>query len=369
MNFHVCLTANSCWSMYNYRKGVISDLIKQGYRVTIVAPHDETVTDLKSLGCDVVHVGISPKGVNPFTDLLFIFRLVKIYKAIRPNLVIHYTIKPNIYGSISAKVCAVKSIAVATGLGYAFVNDTIVSKIAKQLYRVACLFSQEVWFLNHDDLHTFVKSNLIAPDKAVLLHGEGVDVDYFLPATNNSDGNFRFLLISRMLWDKGIKEYVEAARLVKLKYPNAVFQLLGPCGVGNPSAIDKELIYKWQSEGLVEYLGITNDVRPIISNADCVVLPSYREGIPRTMLEAASMAKPLIVSDAPGCKDVVINEVSGLICQVRDVKSLAYAFERLLTMPECEIKNMGKAGRNYMINEFDEKFVIDKYAVTLKKYV
>ncbi|RQM71776.1 glycosyltransferase family 1 protein, partial [Aeromonas jandaei] len=293
------------------------------------------------------------------------------YSCIKPDVVVHYTIKPNIYGSLAAKMAGIPSIAVTTGLGYTFVNDNIVAKIARILYKIAFRFPDEVWFLNDDDRQIFLIKNLVASEKAVLLHGEGVDLEYFKPQIREfSDGKIRFLLIARMLWDKGIGEFVEAARLIRDRYPNAIFQLLGECNVANPSAINRQQISLWEAEGIIEYLGTTSDVRPIIAQADCLVLPSfYREGIPRTLMEAAAMAKPLVTTDNVGCRDVVIDRETGLLCRVKDHISLAECFDMFINMSVGQRELMGQAGRAFMAQVFDERLVIEQYLGTLKKYV
>ncbi|MGL4937298.1 glycosyltransferase family 4 protein, partial [Shewanella sp.] len=281
---------------------------------------------------------------------------------------------PNIYGSLAAKLAGIPSLAITTGLGYTFVNDNLVAKAARGLYKLAFRFPNEVWFLNEDDRQVFLQHRLVVNSKAVLLHGEGVDLEHFTPQTIESGEPLdaqqpvRFLLIARMLWDKGVGEYVEAARIIRQRYPQAVFQLLGACGVANPSVIERSQIAQWEQEGLIDYLGTTDDVRPIIAKADCVVLPSYREGIPRTMIEAAAMAKPLIVTDVPGCRDVVSPGQTGWLCPVKDSRALADCCEQLISLSFEQRQAMGAAGRTFMHQHFDEKLVIKQYLQTLQKY-
>lgn len=363
------MVANTAWSLFNFRNGLIRHLQAEGYQITILSPHDDFSEKLAALGCTVLDLPMSAKGVNPVEDIRLTRYLRETYRTLRPDFILHYTIKPNIYGSIAAHLAGIPSIAITTGLGYTFVNDNLVARIARHLYKFAFRFPQEVWFLNEDDRQTFLHYGLVSRDKAVLLHGEGVDLQHFTPRHNApSDDKFRFLLIARMLWDKGVGEYTEAARMVRAHYPNAVFQLLGDCGVPNPSVIGREQIAEWEREGLVEYLGTTDDVRPVIAQADCLVLPSYREGIPRTMIESAAMAKPLIVSDAPGCRDVVRNGITGYLCPVKDAKELADCCQRMLELPTQERVQMGVAGRALMAEVFDEQKVITQYMATLHKY-
>ncbi|WP_421237212.1 glycosyltransferase family 4 protein [Aeromonas jandaei] len=366
----VILVANTAWSMFNFRQGVICQLMRCGYQITIIAPSDAFSEKLQDLGCEVIDLPINAKGTNPLHDLRLVYMLYNYYNSIRPDFIIHYTIKPNIYGSLAAKIAGIPSIAITTGLGYTFVNDNMVAKIARVLYKIAFLFPNEVWFLNEDDRSIFLKKNLVAYDKAVLLHGEGIDLEYFKPQTREFyDGKIRFLLIARMLWDKGIGEFVEAARLIKDRYPNVIFQLLGECDVANPSAISRQQISLWETEGVIEYLGTASDVRKIINKVDCLVLPSYREGIPRTLMEAAAMAKPLVTTDSVGCRDVVLDRETGLLCLVKDHISLAECFEIFINMPVSQREEMGQAGRAFMAQVFDERLVIEQYLETLKKYI
>lgn len=368
-NKKLVLVVNTAWCMFNFRYGLLNRLIHDGYQLTIISARDEFSDKLRAMGCEVIDILIAAKGINPLQDLKLIYTLYQLYQKIAPDFIIHYTIKPNIYGSLAAKWAGIPSIAITTGLGYTFVNDNLVAKVAKCLYKLAFRFPKEVWFLNEDDRQVFLKHQLIAENKAVLLHGEGVGLMHFAPQPRvDNDGKMRFLLSARMLWDKGVGEYVEAARIVRQKYPQAIFQLLGACGVANPSVIEREQIAQWEAEGLVEYLGTAPDVRPVIANADCVVLPSYREGIPRTMLESAAMAKPLIVTDVPGCRDVVLPNQTGYLCPVKDAAALAACCKLLIDMTPEARTEMGAAGRRFMAENFDEKLVIEQYLAMLKKY-
>lgn len=365
----IILVANTAWSMFNFRHGLLSKLLNSGCELTVIAPNDEYSEKLRKMGCSVIDLPMAAKGVNPLQDLKIVYVLYNYYRQIKPDFIIHYTIKPNIYGSFAARLAGIPSLAVTTGLGYTFVNDNVIAKIARWLYKFAFRYPKEVWFLNEDDRQAFLEYSLVSGSKAKLLHGEGVNVSHFSPISVSSNNNrLTFLLIARMLWDKGIGEYIEAARVIKSKYPITHFQLLGACDVPNPSLISREQIGIWESEGIVEYLGTTDDVRTVIANVDCVVLPSYREGIPRTMLEAAAMAKPLIVSDAPGCKDVVINGKTGFLCKVKNRDSLAAAMELIINQSTQERVDMGVAGRNLMLQKFDERVVIKKYIDMLSRY-
>ncbi|MCG1055893.1 glycosyltransferase family 4 protein [Mycetohabitans sp. B5] len=364
----VVLVANTLWSIVIFRPGLLRTLVGMGVDVVVMAPVDDTLPRARELNVRVIPLELSAKGTNPLHDLGLVRTLVTRYRALKPDLVFHYTIKPNIYGSIAAKLAGVPCIAVTTGLGYAFVNTNLVARVAKALYRFAFCFPREVWFLNGDDRQDFVAQRLVDPVKTQVLPGEGIDLAHFAPrAAGMPDGKVRFLLIARMLWDKGVGEYIEAARLVRAVYPQAVFQLLGATDVANPSAISAEQMRKWAAEGVVEYLGTTQDVRDIIARADCLVLPSYREGVPRTLLEGAAMAKPLVATKVIGCREVVVDGETGLLCAPRDATDLARKLQHIIEMGPDARATMGARGRRMVEQRYDERIVIERYLEAMRR--
>ena len=363
------MVSNTAWSIYNYRHGVLHAFRAQGIRVTVIAPKDHTFELLEAMGVRCIDLRVASKGTNPVEDLRLMATLWRHYRALRPDLVFHYTIKPNIYGSVAAALARVRSIAVTTGLGYVFIQESFAARIARTLYRFAFRFPREVWFLNRDDLDAFRRESLLAhPDRAQLLNGEGIDLTMYAPEPPApGKTTIDFILIGRLLWDKGVGEYVEAARTLHSRYPNARFRLLGPAGVANPSAITQAEIDQWQQQGHIEYLGEARDVRPYIAAADCIVLPSYREGVPRTLLEASSMTRPIVATDVPGCREVVDDAVTGWLCKARDAADLTAKLAQVIEMSPGERQAMGERGRDKMIAEFDERHVIERYFRTLAR--
>jgi glycosyltransferase involved in cell wall biosynthesis len=370
-DLRVVLVCNTSFAIYTYRQGLIRMLIARGVEVTVIAPRDRTTDLLAQMGCRYIELALASKSTNPLDDLRTLWQLNRLYRSIRPHVVFHYTIKPNIYGSVAARLAGVPSVAVTTGLGYVFIQTSRAAQVAKRLYRFAFRFPREIWFLNRDDEAAFVEQNLLVyPERARLLHGEGVDLAQFAPAPlpeRASRAEFVFVLIGRLLWDKGIGEYVEAARRLRVRYPFARFQLLGPLNVDNPSALTRADVDAWQQEGVVEYLGEAHDVRPVIAAADCVVLPSYREGVPRTLMEAAAMERPIVATDVPGCREVVADGVNGLLCEARNAESLAASLARMLDMSVAERRAMAERGRQKVATEFDERTVVETYKDLVQK--
>ena len=363
----IVMVANTSWSMIKFRSGIIKRLIKDGYKLYIIAPYDKFSNELERLGCVYINIKMNNKGTNIFSDLLYMKRLYTLYKKLQPDLIFHYTIKPNIYGTLAAKRAGIKSVAIITGLGYTFINDNVTAKAAKLLYKISLKHATRVWFINMEDKNKFLFYKLVPHEKIELLPSEGINVNYFKPLQSpHRDNIFRFILIARLLWDKGVGEYVKAAKELRNKYPNVKWQLLGFIDAQNPKAISHQQVKFWEKHGYIEYLGTAEDVRPYIAQADCVVLPSYREGMSMILLEAASMAKPLIATNVPGCRDLVNHSVSGYLCNPKDYLDLMQKMEKMIQTTPNKRAKMGQAGRNIIISEYNETYVIDKYLLTIK---
>ncbi|MFB2119327.1 glycosyltransferase family 4 protein [Parapedobacter sp. 2B3] len=371
MSSKICLVSNTSWSFLRFRTDVIKSLVNAGHEVLLLAPRDEHTERLKELGARIIILEwLSRKGLNPITDLMLYREFMRIYSEERPDLVFQYTIKPNIYSTLAARRFRIPTIAVITGLGYAFINKGVVTFLARQLYRLALRNARSVWFLNQDDFQFFVTHRLVDKKKARQIPGEGINChDTFNPqlvaAANVDTSTVTFLFIGRLLYDKGIAEYVAAARQIKKDYPHAVFWIMGYLNVDNPTAVQQAQLDEWVSAGTVTYLGALDDVRPTIASCDCVVLPSYREGMSTTLQESASMAKPLIASDITGCKELVEEGMNGFLSGVGDVESLVACMTRMLLLTPAERKAMGGIGREKMIKEYSVDRVIAIYQETI----
>lgn len=337
-------------------------LHEKGHQISILAPEDTSVKALKDSGCQFLPLSMNPKGLNPIQDCALLSRLKKTFLEEQPNVILSYTIKNNIYGAIAARSAGIPFIPNVTGLGTAFLHAGPTQIIAQLLYRSAFNNVPIVFFQNEDDRDLFLTQRLVQDYQARLVPGSGVNLAHFQPAPYPQDANeCSFLMISRFLRDKGVFEFAEAARIVKKTLPNARFQLLGSIDPVNRNAIDRKVLDAWVSEGLIEYLGFANDVRPYIAASACVVLPSYREGAPRSLIEAAAMARPVITTDVPGCRSVLDRDLSGFICAPKDAESLATAMFRFTALPRSNRILMGLSGRAKMEREFDQSIVIRSY--------
>ncbi|WP_232830716.1 glycosyltransferase family 4 protein [Tropicimonas sp. IMCC34011] len=358
---HVMLTVNAAWNIWNFRQPVLKALLSRGYRVTVLAPPDDSVPQLEEMGCRVLPLEMSAKGLNPLEGLRLRRAFLRAFREKRPDIVFSYTIKNNLFGAMAARTCGVPFLPNVTGLGTAFLSGGALQRVAETLYRHAFRPLPRVFFQNEDDKALFLSRRLVREAQCEVLPGSGIDLERFAAAPYPEGEETRFLMIARLLRDKGVREYVEAARILKAEGVTARFQILGSTDSENRTAISREELAGWEAEGVINYLGTTPDVRPHISASHCVVLPSYREGAPRTLIEAAAMARPLIATDVPGCTAVVDHEASGILCEVRSGSSLADACRRFLSLEAGERCEMGQAGRAKMAAEYDEALIVQAY--------
>ena len=359
----ILVAANTAWYIHNFRSRLIKAVLAQGYSVTIFSPIDEYVDRIKALGASYIPLELDNTSINPFRELITLVKIVSALRRASPAVILTYTPKINIYLALAARMLRIPVIANVSGLGQTFAAAGWMQELVKTLYREAFRRTTLVFFQNNEDRKLFLEAGLVRPTATARLPGSGVDVDRFHPHPLKAPASdFAFLFAGRLLWDKGIGDFVAAARRVKTKHPDVRFQILGFLDVKNPSAISREDINKWQSDGTIEYLGAKDNVIPIFAKADCVVLPSYyREGVPRTLLEAASMALPVITTDYAGCRDAVDAGVTGLLCRPRDVDDLTKRMLEMLALTTEERRAMGLAGRKKMLAQFDERMVIARY--------
>jgi glycosyltransferase involved in cell wall biosynthesis len=367
----IILVSRCAWTLYNFRAGLLRALKQQGALVIGGgAGGDGFEPRIAAMGVPFIALPVSKKAINPLADARLFCTLYRWYRRERPHVVHHFTIKPVIYGSLAARLAGVPRVVnTVTGLGFVFTEERLawLRRLVEWQYRLALAGAHFTFFQNGDDLRLFRARRLISSEKAGLLSGSGVNCQFFAPAVITESAPTQpltFLMVARLLREKGVEEFVEAARRVKRDFPEARFQLLGGRDERNPTVVPQSDLERWQAEGVVSWLGEVPDVRAIVGQADVVVLPSYREGIPRALLEAAAMGKALITTDTVGCREVVDDGVNGLLVPVKDAEALARAMVCLIEHPEMR-KCMGKAGREKMEREFDEQIVVKK---TLQVY-
>jgi glycosyltransferase involved in cell wall biosynthesis len=366
-DMRIAIVINTSWNIFNFRMSLAKAFMAAGHEVIAIAPEDAYSQKLTEAGMTFVPVQMENKGTNPLKDLLLIKQFHQIYKTVKPDVILQYTIKPNIYGTLAAKLAGIPVINNVSGLGTVFIVKNLVSKVALGLYKLAFRFPAKVFFQNEDDRQLFLEHGLVAEKITEVLPGSGIDTLRFKPAdTFVRHPDFRFLMIGRVLYEKGIVEYVEAAKKLKAQYPQARFRLLGSFDEAGNIGIKKTVFLDWIKGGEIEYLGTSDDVAAVIAEADCVVLPSYREGTPKTLLEAAAMGKPIVTTNVPGCKETVLDAQNGYLCEVRSADDLAAKMEKVLHLSEAELQQMGKASRQLALDKFDEKHVIRRYSQAIQ---
>jgi len=347
----------------------MSFLRDKGYKVIVIAPDDNYTERVRKDGFEVFDIKINRSGTNPIQDIGMVINYFKLYRMISPDLICNFTIKPNIYGSIAARFLKIPTINNISGLGTLFIEKSFKTTIAKLLYKVSLKFTEKVFFQNPDDCNLFLKEHLVSQAKTAIVPGSGINVTKYsssliAPAKIND-----FIFISRLLKDKGIYEYIDAARIVKKEKPDVTFAVMGPLDFDNKTSIRENDLKKWKSEGIVQVLEASDDVRNAIAISSCIVLPSYREGIPRILLEAGSMGKMLITTDVAGCKEVVINNYNGFLCDPESPDSLSKSMFKMISLSESERFQMGENSRKIIESKFDEKFVFQIYQSAIESLI
>ncbi len=349
-------------SLVNFRGAMLAEMVASGHEVHACAPGATAAirNRLHEIGVIYHEVKFERGGTNPLNDARFFLRLVALFRAVRPDTFLGYTIKPVIYGTLAAKIAGVPAIfSMITGLGTTFIDSSERQRgarwVAVGLYKLALPFNRRVFFQNPDDLNAFVCQRFVDQDsQAVIINGSGIDVDAFRPAPFPEQ--ITFLLIARLLRDKGIMEYFEAARRVKERHPEVKFRLVGWIDPQNPSSVTEPELCSMISTGTIEYLGQLDDVRSAIATSSVYVLPSYREGTPRSVLEAMAMGRPVITTDVPGCRETVQPGCNGMLVPARDAAELANAMTHFIEHPS-DIERMGAEGRRIAVEKYDVRKV------------
>ena len=337
----------------------------QGAEIVVIAPLDKYINYLNQFD-SVRHIPLKKlhrKSVNPYYDFKLFQEFAQIYKKEKPDLVLHFTIKPNIFGNLAAKFCNIPSICAVTGLGYAFLHNGWVERISTWLYRFSFSFAKKVIFENQDDRTLFIEKKIIKAEQGIAIKGCGIDLNHYKPLLpeNKPKNKIIFTFIGRLLYDKGILEFVEAAKIIKKRHTNVQFWVVGEIDKENPATASEEQLLEWVNEKTIIEWGPSADVRQQIRNSDCIVLPSYSEGSPRVLQEAIGMARPIIATDVAGCREIVQEGENGFLCKVKDVNSLVGGMEKFIQLSENQQVAMGKKGRVLAEKYFDEKIIAQFY--------
>lgn len=358
----IVFSSNSSWSIYNFRRNLLYHLSLKGYDLILIAPPGEYLDKLRDLGYKTDSIRIDSSSTGIFSNLRLLLDLFRLYKLEKPDLVLHNAIKPNIYGALVCRWLNIPVINNISGLGSMFMNRNVYSYLGKIFYRVSQKKVNRVFFQNSSDLSLFIENNIVNKHQCVLIPGSGIDLERFKPKENIlKDEKIKFCFVGRLLGDKGIFEYICAAKKIKSKYLDTEFYILGELYLQNPTSVSQSTLDEWINQRIVIFLGKTDSVEDELYKFDCIVLPSYREGLSRVLLEAASMAIPIITTNVPGCREVVEDNKNGFLCKVKDSDDLSRQMEKIIGLSIEERKQMGLCGRVKVEKEFDEKVVIQQY--------
>ncbi len=359
----IVLSANTSWYLYNFRSSTINAFQKNGFKVVCLSPTDDYSQKLiDELGCEWHHLEMDNKGSHPIKDLALVYRLVRFFREVEPIATFNFTIKNNIYGTWAARLSGVKAINNVSGLGTAFINDNLTSKVVKLLYRLSQPFASKVFCQNPEDMELLISNKLVNKNKLTLLPGSGVSIDKFEPSMKVSrcaDEPFRFLFVGRMLGDKGVRELIAAAHKLAENGYLFTLDLCGFAGVENASALSSNELNKLSKFDYINWLGPNDTIAQVYANADCVVLPSYREGMPRTLLEAGAMGLPSVTTNVPGCKHVITHGFNGFLCEVKSSGSLYKQMVTMFQLDEESYNRMCLNSRARIEEEYDEKIVVE----------
>jgi glycosyltransferase involved in cell wall biosynthesis len=369
MGKNIVIIENHIISTNTVRQNLTLALMAEGYQVTVLSTGSEKELALaRRKGFTVVDIGTS--NTKPTEVLRYVVKLYQAIKKAEADICLTFTIRPAIWGNVVTRLLGIPTITNITGIGPLAESNSLIYKIARTLYRFVLQKTALVFFQNKDDRQIFLSKNFVKEQQTQTIPESGVDYEYFkpIPRTNKPEG-FVFLFIGRLIKDKGILEYVEAAKILKDNYPDMQCQILGPYYSQNlkENIITEKQIVQWLDDGIVTHLGAADDVRPFIADADCIVLPSYREGMSNVLLESGSMQKPCIASDTTGCNDIIVDQHTGLLCAVKNAADLAIKMQQMMSFSEAQRQQMGINARERVIEKFAKKIVVDAYLSAIER--
>lgn len=367
----IAVIENGLLSTYTMRDGLMQRLLKEGFDVVVLTHTNSFVSQVEKTGLKVINIGSG--NLNPLKISKYIYRLYSSLKSTKPDVCLTFSIRPAIFGNFITRSLNIPTITNITGVGPLFISKNLAYRVARYVYRYALKKTKKVFFQNYDDMNLFIDNKFVVPSIAERIPGSGVDYDKFSPIYRNEKDpqKFVFLFIGRLIKDKGIFEFVEAARIINKKYPEAVFNVIGPFWHQNlrSNTISKSDLRNWIEEGVIDYEGEKKDVRKYIAAADCIVLPSYREGTSNILLEAASMEKPAITTNTTGCKEIVEDGITGFLCNIKDSNDLALKMEKMMGLTLLQRIEMGKKAREKIIREYDKQIVLNAYLKIIKETI
>lgn len=360
----VLILSNYFGTVYKFRKELVEELINTGYKVYVSLPEAEENRRIEALGCTIIPTEVDRRGVNIIKDLKLFFNYKKIIKEIRPDIVIGYTSKPNIYGGYACRKLKVPFIANVTGLGSVFYNAGVLMKIMIVLYKFGLKRAKSVFFENKANAQTFIDLNIINKNQSVVMNGAGVNLDEFKYTPMNFSDTTNILFVGRIMKEKGVDELFDAAKRIKREYKNTEFGFVGWFEDDYSQIVDE-----LQKENIIRFYGYHDDVKGLVAHSHCIVLPSYHEGMSNTLLEGASMGRPLITSDIYGCKEAVNDGVSGYLCKVKSAQSLYEKLKNFINLANEKKQAMGVASRKHVVTNFDKKLVVKNTIKIIKNVI
>jgi len=365
----ISLVSNDYWTLYKFRYDIIHMLIKQGYKIILIAKKDEYHKKFINKNISKHFIQLESRSINIFTEIRTIIDLYKIYKKYKPDLIFHFTIKPNIYGGIIARFLNIKTISMITGLGYIFVKSNRFLKIfVIQILKFAIKNSKEIWFTNIHDLNKYQKLNIIKSQKTNLIPGAGADFNHKLIKNTNKENKYNFLMLSRLLIEKGIEDFISAATYFK-NDSNITFTLVGKYKKNDKNYISKNILDNAIQNKIISYYPHTDNINYFFQKTTCIIHPSYREGLSTVLLEAAVHRIPIITTKVPGCIDIILNDDYGFLCEKKNPKSIIENIKKLISIEKNDLSKKTEATYQHVKDNFDRALILKAYENTIAVYV
>jgi glycosyltransferase involved in cell wall biosynthesis len=365
---NIVVFANSYWNIVNFRKKIILRLINEGHHIKIIIPFDKKILNKKFLNCEIINISMSRRGINPFMEIYSFISLYKNLKKIKIDFILNYTIKPVIYGSIISKFLNIRCINTVTGLGSIFISyNSFIQKIFLFIYKMSLRNIRYIFFHNKDDFEFFLDKKIVNNDNASFVNGSGIDLKKFNFCKYIDINPKKFIMISRILVEKGIYDLIEAIKILRSQNYTFKFYLIGSMESKKNGGINKEIVDDWVKNKYIHYVEFTDEIRGFIKNSSCFILPSYREGSSKAVQESMVMGRPVIVSDCPGNKSIVKDFENGLLFETKNPQDLAKKIILFDSLTYDQINKMSLNANKLAIIKFDEEIIIQSYIDNILK--